>query len=361
MNSTIVCLKLNSQAKNNKQKESIESTKNAFFIEGGGTRGIYAIGVLKYLFENNSHLNLDSVNIFGGTSVGSFLATALSMGFQKDDIIQISKIINIADLIDKKYMFMITAYRFCSQGYLYDDIGRQKIICQILDFKIDMIKQHLGLGNDKNFRGKDLTFAHLKTLIALYPNIYKHLLINVVDISRSEQIFMSSLNDKCNDIKLFDAILASSAIPAVFKPVKLYFNPDLDKYNYHNTENSLETYLVDGGISSGNPLDFFLLNDHIYSEYELWLIKFVDPPQYTKIDGFISLLKNTIDYLVSGKNNIKMKLVEETYCINTINLHSKAGTFDIYTQPQIQTIIDEVYNQCLTGMLYFDNKEKIEK
>jgi predicted acylesterase/phospholipase RssA len=85
-------------------KERISGVKNAFFIEGGGTKGVYAIGILKYLFDNNPHFSLADVNIFGGTSVGSYLATALSLGFQKDDMIEISKIIDISKLIDSKYI-----------------------------------------------------------------------------------------------------------------------------------------------------------------------------------------------------------------------------------------------------------------
>ena len=333
-------------------------TKNAFFIEGGGTRGVYAIGILKYLFENNPYFNLRDVDIFGGTSVGSFLAAALSLGYQKQDMIEICKIINIADLIDSKYRFMTTAYRFISQGHLYDDTARQEIVKKILDYKIDTIKTHLGI-DSVQFRGTDLTFGHLKILISSHPTIYKHLLINAVDISRSDQIFMTSLDDKYTDIKLFDAILASSSIPFVFKPVTLYFYPELNKYGYDLIVDAASTVncLVDGAVSTGNPLDFFLLNDDnpVFSNYELWLLKFTSEPKYVKIDGISSLLKQTIEYSISGKNDIKMDLIQEHYHINIINLHSHAGTLDIYTVDQVISIIDDIYNKCVTGKLYFNN------
>ena len=350
-----IFLKLSNQIKNKKLKlrNPININKNAFFIEGGGTRGIYAIGILKYLFEPNPYLNLANTNIFGGTSVGSFLATALSLGYDKDDIMELSKTINVANLIDAKYKFMVTAYRFLSQGYLYDDVARQEIVEKILDYKIETIRKHLEL----NITGKNLTFGHLKKLIERHPTIYKHLLINAVDISRSEQIFMTTLNDKYDDITLFDAILASSAIPFVFKAVTLYYYPDTDKYGYDNLDKSTINCLVDGGVSTGNPLDFFLLRDGKYlnSQYQLWLLKFTSDPKYVKIDGFNSLLTQTVDYLISGKNNIKMNLIEENYHINIINLHSTSGTLDIYTMEQIQTIINDIYNECISGKLYFNN------
>lgn len=332
-----------------------QNNKHIFCIEGGGTKGVYAIGVLKYLFETNQYLDIKTVEIFGGTSVGSYLSTALSLGYQKDDILQISKIIDISKLIDSKYMFMMTAYRFVTQGYLYDDLGRQDIIKKILDLKINTIKQHLGLPADKQLSGKDLTFGDLKKLILTYPDIYKHLLINVVDISRDEQIFMTTLDNKWDDIKLFDAMLSSSSIPFVFKPVSLYYYPSLDKYGYQQTAESTVDMLVDGGVSTNNPLDYFLLNDDKFLNYKLWLLKFTSHSHYTKMDGTITLLKQLADYLISGKNDVKMDLIEDEYNINTINLHSSAGTLDIYTQEEIQKIIQDIYVQCSEGKLYFTN------
>ena len=341
--------------KNNKHDKAKKIDKNAFFIEGGGTKGVYAIGILKYLYGDNEHINLKNVDIFGGTSVGSYLSTALSLGYQKDDVVQISNIIDISKLIDSKYMFLATAYRFLSNGYLYDDAGRQNIVYKILQYKMDIINEHLGLSGSEKLTGKNITFGHLKTLIEKYPTIYKHLLINTVDISKNDQIFMTTLNDEWVNIKLFDALLASSAIPFVFKPTVLYYYPDSKIYGYIETKESTINVFVDGGVSTNNPLDFFLLNDDEYSQYNLWLLKFTSHPQYVKIDGTMTLLKQLSEYLVSGKNDVKMALVEEQYHVNTINLHSTAGTLDMYTADEIQQIIDNIYNQCVSGTFSFDN------
>ncbi|AYV84945.1 MAG: phospholipase [Satyrvirus sp.] len=332
---------------------SLPKKKNAFFIEGGGTKGIYAIGVLKYLFEDNAYINLSDVCIFGGTSVGSYLATVLSLGYKKDDLMEISKIIDMSRLIDSKYLILLTAYRFISKGYFYDDIARTDIIEKILNFKFDLIKKHLCLPYDS--KAKDLTFGNLKQLIIRYPNIYKHLIINTVDISKNSQIFMTTLNDESDDIKLFDAMLASSAIPFVFKPVIIYNDPKTNRYTYDKINNLTLNNLVDGGISTNNPLDYFLLNDECFKEYELWLLKFTNEPNYIKIDGTTTLLKQIVEYLISGKNDIKMDLIHDEYQINIINLYSSAGTFDIYTPDEIQKIIENIYNQCKSGKLYFGN------
>jgi len=347
MNKCTVSIKL----KNNPDIE-ITHEKQAFFIEGGGTKGIYALGVLKYLFEDNPYIKLDSVKIFGGTSVGSFLAMALSLGYNCDDMMNLSKVINISTLVDSKCLLPVSLLRLQFYGYLYSDTGRENIVEEIIKYKINTINQNLSL--EKPISAKDLTFGHLKILIQKYPDTYKDLIINTVDISRNKEIFMTTLNDNWTNIKLYDAVLASSAIPYVFKPTTIYYYPELDQYGYENLAGSTINKLVDGGVSTNNPLDYFLLNHETYADYHLWLLKFTGKPTYTKIDGSIDLMKQLADYLISGKNQIKMILIREEYAFNCVNLHLDAGTLEIYTQAQIQEIITDIYQQCVSGEIHFD-------
>ena len=85
------------------------------------------------------------------------------------------------------------------------------------------------------------------------------------------------------------------------------------------------------------------------------MLKFTARPEYVPIDSTYSLLNQLIDYLTSGKNDIKMKIIHEDYNINIINLHSKAGTLDVYTQEQIKKIIEDIYIECLNHKLFFGN------
>lgn len=338
--------------KRNKTLRTESNTKNAFLISGGGTRGVFAIGILKYLFEDNPHFCLQNTSIFGGTSVGSFLACALSLGFTRENTIEMSKIIDLSHLIDNKWLFMLTTYRFLSKGHLYDDSGRKKIIENILEYRIDIINNHLDF--PEKITGKNLTFNHLKILINKYPNIYKHLLINAVDINRGQQIFMTTLDNKCDNIKLMDALMASSAIPFVFGTTNIYYYPSSNSYGYSQMSDGLKCHLIDGGVSTNNPTDFFLINNALFNDYNLWLINFTSKQEYLKIDGTISMGKQVLDYLISGKNDIKMQLVEEQFKINTINLHSTDGTIVLYTPQQIEKIINDIYDQCINGKILFD-------
>lgn len=332
----------------------IQRTKNAFFIEGGGTKGFFAIGVLKYLFEENEYVNLGNVDLFGGTSIGSYLACVLSLGYCKSELLKLTTTLDVSNLTDSKYLFFVTLARFMARGHFYSEECRETIIKQILQFRIDSINEHLSL--ETTINAIDLTFGHLRRLTELYPHIYKHLLINVVDISNNNQIFMTTLKPKWDNIKLYDALLAASSIPFVFKPTILYYYPSTRSYGYVKTDESTVNNLIDGGVSTINPLDFLLLNNDIFANYNLWLIKFRTYPDHVKINSNVKLLSQIMEFLISRKNDIKMDLIQKTYNINTINLDTKRKTLEIYTKAEIEQIIDDIYNQCISGTLRF-NKE----
>jgi predicted acylesterase/phospholipase RssA len=334
------------------RSNSSEFSKNIFAVEGGGTKGIYAIGVLKYLFEENPYINLQQVEIFAGTSVGSYLSVALSLGYQAEDFIELSKDIDTSKVTGSKYLIITNLSRFIIRGYIYNDTGRKDVIKKILDRKMNYIRQHLS--ESDNFTFEDLTFGHLRTLIGSYPDIYRHLLINTVDLNRSEQIFITTLENMWDNIRIVDALLASSSIPFVFKPIILYYDPDSGTYGYQKKENYLDIHLYDGGLSTNNPLDYFLIHDDVYSGYNIWLLKFTNQPKYVKIKNTIELFIQVLDYLISGKNDTKMDMIRDKFRVNVINLLCNAGSLDIYNQEEIQKIIENVYDSCVRGKLYVE-------
>lgn len=330
-----------------------DSTKYIFAIEGGGTKGVYAIGIIRYLFEENPHIDLRKVEIFAGTSVGSYLAVALSLGYEIEDFMELSKKINTGKIIGNRFLLIAAISKLIFRGYLLRDAGRREVIKKILNHKINNIRKHLFKNNDFTF--KDLTFGHLRTLIESYPKTYKHLLINTVDLNRSEQIFITTLENKWDNIRVMDAMLASSSIPFIFKPITLYYNQETDTYDYQKNDKTMDIHLFDGGLSTNNPLDYFLENDDKYSGYELWLLRFTNQPKYVKIKNIIDLLLHTLEYLISGKNDTKMDMIKNKFNINVINLMCKAGTLDSYNQEEIQKIIENIYNSCIKGELYVED------
>jgi predicted acylesterase/phospholipase RssA len=340
-------------------------TKNAFFIEGGGTKGVYAVGVLKYMFDYPETLNLDNVDIFGGTSVGSYLATALCLGMKGDSMSFLIDSIDISQLIDSPYALPLTVYRFLRKNYLYDDQARYKIAEKIISLKINDINRDLASHNPfhETITPSDLTFGHLRTLVKTNPSTYTDLLINAVDLNRQTQIFFTTLEDRWDNIKIITAMLASSAIPFVFEPTNLFYDMSNDRYGYsidellNLSENLSEksqfktSIIVDGGTSTNNPLDYFLLNKRKMTDqdYDLWILKFSGRTDYVEINGVVSLITNLMNYLIGGKNDVKTKLIEEYFDINTIVLKTSAGSLDTYTHEEAQIIIQDIYRQCCDG------------
>lgn len=329
---------------------------DAFFIEGGGTKGVYAIGILKYLASDNPHLLLDNVSLFGGTSIGSYIAAGLSLGCRSTDFDQIAKTMDISDLTDKGYMFAMTMYRFGAYGYLYNDTGRRKVVSIILNQRNSQIKQHLNIPTETQYDVMDLTLGDLRKLIKSNPETYRHLLINTVDINRNHQIFITTLTEKWDSIKLSDALLASSAIPFVFQSTTLYYDSETDLYSYNQTVNSTTNRLIDGGTATNNPLDYFLINN-AHHQYNLWLLIFSDMPSYVPLTTNYSMFKRLVNFLIGGKNDVKSKYIRSHYNINTIDLHSNANTLEYYTQAQIQQIIEDIYNQCVRGQICFEKDD----
>lgn len=329
--------------------------KNCFIICGGGTKGIYSIGVLKYLFDASSEcpFRLNNIDIFAGTSVGSYLATALSLGFNKDDILSLTESLDLDKLLKDKYTYLRCFARLFYSYYFFDDTGRRDIVKSIMEKKSTQIKQHLGSDIDH----VDLTFGHLKKLIEKYPKIYKDLLINTVDISNGEELFLTTLDDKFCNIKIFDALLASSAIPFIFAPLKLYMD-DEGNYRYSSeldqSKKYTDHYLVDGGICNNTPLNYFLLNPKICANCDLWLLKFTTEISYYPITNLYSLIKCVIYYVLSRKNDIDLDLIQKQYSLNIINLKLNVGTFDIYSKEEISMIIDNIYLKCLDRELSFE-------
>ncbi|AEQ60820.1 Patatin phospholipase [Acanthamoeba polyphaga mimivirus] len=334
--------------------------KNVFFIEGGGTKGVYAMGVLNYLYDENVYIKLQDVDIFGGTSVGSILAVGLSLGYQKKDFEKFVETFDLSKFVDSKYYAPFTLYRFLTKGHLYDDTNRQTLVKKILNINIETIRSHLDLPIDSDFEGTDITFWHLKKLIKKYPQIYKHLLINSVDISREQQIFMTTLDDNWDNIKLYDSILASSAFPFVFPSSKFYYNSTTQKYQYQSeidtNDKITENSFIDGGVANNIPLDYLILNSERFTDCNLWSLQFTTTPAYSKITGPIALIQKLINFAFSyGRKSFGLELIHEKYQVNVINLNLSANTFDTYNNNQIKEITRQIYDQCLSGQLHFDN------
>lgn len=329
------------------------NTKNkmAFIFEGGGTKGIYSLGILKYLFRtDNPFVDLNKVFIFGGTSVGSYIAAALSLGYDLEELERFMDKLSISELIDPWYYFPITISRLLKSGYMYESKGRKKILDNIFMQIIDRIKTDLKL----DIKYTDITFSHLKTLITEYPGKYKNLVVNAVDLNNSEQIFFSTLNDYSNELSIYDALMASSAIPFVFEPTIAYRK---EKYFFSkNIENSKKIMLIDGGTANNNPLDYFMIDIKDYDGIDFYLLKYNSPSEYKEINSIYTAFERIGSYMLTERNNVNMEVISDFFDINIINLHVDNSPLYIPTEQEIKDIIVIIENQCKSNKIDKINK-----
>ena len=163
-------------------------------LSGGGIRGVAHAGVLKALEENGI-----KIDIIGGTSAGSMIASLYAIGYNPDEIYMIFKQ-NLDKIVGKNN------FSFMS--------GLRRIFCKTTEFK--------GLKNGKNIEEVFNKLANNKNM-DMITNIEMPIVIPTVDIMDSnEYVFTNYVpvggktEKYITDITIGEAVRASSSFPAVF-------------------------------------------------------------------------------------------------------------------------------------------------
>lgn len=164
-------------------------------LSGGGIRGFAHAGVLKALEENN--INVD---IIGGTSSGSVVATLYAMGMSPYYIYTLGK----------KY------------GREIINVENISIISEIGNFIVNKKFKVSGLNSGESIEKFFDTFAK-KRGIKNFSDINMPIVVPAIDISKSKKYIFSSveLNDNyIVDIPIGIGVRASCSFPAIFMPCK---------------------------------------------------------------------------------------------------------------------------------------------
>ena len=165
-------------------------------LSGGGIRGIAHAGVLKALEENGI-----KIDIIGGTSAGSMVASLYAVGYKPDEIYELFKK-NSNEILGKERFTFIKGVR--------NFLGKKSIAKGFRNGK-QIEKVFKRLVNDKN--------------VNMMSNIKMPIVIPSVDIKDSkEYIFTNNIpKGEMNDNKKYiteitvgEAVRASSSFPAVF-------------------------------------------------------------------------------------------------------------------------------------------------
>lgn len=168
-------------------------------LSGGGIRGIAHVGVLKALEDNNI-----KIDIIGGTSCGSMIASLYAMGYSPQYIY----------ILFKKYAKEIAK------------INTMPIIAGIQNHFFNKKKIVTGLKNGENLEVLYDKLANKKGVKDI-KQIPMKIVIPTVDITEAkEYVFTNNIPQKNNednvkyikDITVGRAVRASSSFPAVFSP-----------------------------------------------------------------------------------------------------------------------------------------------
>lgn len=166
-------------------------------LSGGGIRGIAHAGVLKALEDNNI-----KIDVIGGTSSGSLIASLYAMGYSPYYIY----------ILFKKYSKDIV------------NINSSPIITGISNFMINKKLKLSGLRSGENIESMYNEIA-LRKGIKTIRDIQMPIVIPAVDITESkEYVFTNCIPENeekskyITDITIGKAVRASSSFPAVFCP-----------------------------------------------------------------------------------------------------------------------------------------------
>lgn len=184
-------------------------------LSGGALRAVALLGAVKYLEELDI---LKKIKQYVGTSAGSIIAFFLIIGYNSSEIVTIltSKVDLITD-------FDFTNLTNILEDYGIDDCSRNKKLLEEYLFKKINQKQITFLEFTKKFGiNFVVTGTNLTTRKTDYFNV-----------------------DNFPDMNVIDALLISSCIPLIYKPIE--FN---------------ECLYIDGGIYDNLPLKYFKENSN---------------------------------------------------------------------------------------------------
>lgn len=188
----------------------IKNQKTILVLCGGGMKGIYILGGLKYLEEQNL---LTNIQTYTGTSFGGILSLYLNIGYTVDELYKFAKLFDFTKSTD-------------------------------INFDINYIFNNYSINTYDNLDvilNKSISLKNINpniTLLELYKKTKKKLILCTVCIDTKESEFISY--ETYPDLNIKTAIKMTMSVPILFPPVK------------HNNK-----LYVDGGLLNNFPIDIF--------------------------------------------------------------------------------------------------------
>lgn len=281
---------------------------SSLVIAGGATKVLTAIGVLRFLEENDMVV---AIKDLVGASAGAMVCAFIALGYSSKEITE----------------FFIT--NFC----------KDQAITQMSFEEMFLILTSYGLNNGENLTMVFERMISSKlgpsrkniTFIELAKHSGRNLVVCVANLTKERQEFWNV--DTQPNMPITTALRASCAIPVVFTPVIV--NEDV---------------YVDGGLYDNFPIDYFkppkvprdILGVNIIST------------GYQKTGNFMEYV---IFLITSVMNKLSCKMLDDNKDENMISLELKDdGWFSLMdmsikiTEEQVRTYVDTGYHKIKDKM-----------
>lgn len=265
-------------------------------LSGGGVRGLYYLGFMKYYKDK-----LPLFKNFVGSSIGSFFVVAIALGYTDEEIYP-----HALNILDYNRVKSIKVFDFLDNLGLDDGSKLEHYIKKMIRYKCGK---------------KELTFKEL------YEIYNKNITITAVSIEDNTIVYFSK--DTHPLMKVWKALRMSMTVPFLFKP---YFYKDK---NY-----------IDGGLKHNFPIE-------LYPSKNTLGINISSIPKISKKLNFEDYIFSIVSIITHSESDIKDQ--EVIHLNSSFDIENPLVPFETnINESIIQKAIDYSYNKIKE---YFQNRE----
>ena len=304
--------------------------KIALALSGGGSKGAYIVGVLKYLIETNK---FKDIQIIYGTSTGALVSCLMGAyvvtknKYYFDELAKIYQTVTTKEVLNPNhnvaYWFagskgtLLSAMLFGGKS-IFDTTPLEDLIAKYMtdDLLYDMIEA--GMSEENPFEVGFCTYNLQEAKSEIFTNITHP-----------------------NPDILRRAILASANQPVFMPPVKII-------------ENSNRQY-VDGGVDNYNPAEK-LFESKVFNGVEQILTISTDPRKIeedlTLVDSIVPYLERTLKLLVRGVFDTDLKVTQLYNLILKLKEFLPEETWKTFLAEEITPELQNFINRHLLNKKY---------
>lgn len=292
--------------------------KTALVISGGGSKGAFAVGVVKYLF--NRYRETGWFNIIGGTSAGALIAPlAALLGAPRPMSLEV-----LDTLID--------IYRTVKTS----DILKERIVLDLIVGGLDCLNRSNPLNDLLQSRFRSEWFEWLKGSNA--PECY----VTYVNYQNGQKVTVSPKDRNIDHKKFMKAMLASASVPVI-----------------------MEATIIDDEVCyDGGVRDLLPFGKAIKLGAETIVPIFLDPEEFSEtqsqFERIDTTLLRTLAILVdeTGRNDVKIaeqinvaiQVKEEILekFKNNLDVHQQLE--QVFNKPEYQGLFDKHLVKIVYGL-----------